>query len=265
MKNRINWPMPIVLALALTGLCFSFYKVLTPTTFSSPPSSPISYLFVPDECGRAEKAHLVTGMLWAPSGKELDVSLVYTSGGSSYFEEVKMESVRGTKVFVGSLPGQDKGKKIFYYIRAKDTDRNEVMIPDGAPEKPMFSVTFKDTPEKWALIAHIVLLIGALFMFFHALYYAFRILGGLSMRKETTRCYRTALVGWIALAVSALPLGIYISYAESGQVWTWKILLAIYWAIPVLLFWKKTIKEKGLSWLIVAGSTLTAVIFLVSY
>jgi hypothetical protein len=49
-------------------------------------------------------------MFWAPSGKELDVSLVYRTGGSSFFEEVKMESVRGTKVFIGSLPGQEKGE-----------------------------------------------------------------------------------------------------------------------------------------------------------
>jgi len=255
--------MPLVLVLALTGLCLSFYKVLTPDTFFSPTSSPISYLFVPDKCGRADKAHLVTGMLWALSGKELDVSLVYRSGDSSFFEEVKMESVRGTKIFVGSLPGQDKGKKTFYYIRARDTERNEVVIPVSAPEKPLFSVTFKGTAEKWALIAHIVLIIGAIFMLFHALYYALRILGGLSMRKETTRCYKTALAGWIALVVSALPLGIYISYAESGQVWTWSILLAAYWAIPVFLFWNKKIKERAFSWLIVTGSALTAVISLI--
>jgi hypothetical protein len=137
------------------------------------------------------------------------------------------------------------------------------VIPAQAPDKPLFSVTFKGTPEKWAFIAHIVLIIGAIFMFFHALYYALRILGGLAMRKETSRCYIAALAGWIALAVSVIPLGIYVSYAEIGQVWTWRMLLAIYWAIPVLLFWKKKIKEKALSWLVLAGSVLTVLILII--
>lgn len=276
MKKPINWPMPVVVLLTVGGLSFTFYRILTPEAYLSPPSSPISYVYYPDESGRADKAHVVTGMFWSADSRGIDVTLHYRAGDAEPFEELPMDRVRGTKVFVGSIPGREMGKRSFYYIRAVDSHRNEVRIPPTAPEKPLLYVTFRGDTRLPALIAHIVLTFGALFLLTHALYYALRILGGLALKKEEGRCISNVLAGWIAFAVSTIPLGIYISISTLGEGWsgwpvghditdTKSLVLVIFWGIPAVLYWSRRTSKRALSWLVVAGAVLTALVYLIPH
>jgi hypothetical protein len=118
--------------------------------------------------------------------------------------------------YFGSIPSMARGTLVEYYIQARAGDALEVRVP-GEDEAGGFTFYYKGAPNRTILVAHVVLMFVALFIFLICGYLALR-----AIRDRRTRLQipRLGFLGGVVFFVSSFPLGMIVAYQTYGTPWT---------------------------------------------
>jgi hypothetical protein len=109
----------------------------------------------------------------------------------------------------------ERGTLVQYYIQARAGDILKVRVP-SEDKAAGFSFYFKGTPNRPVLIAHIVLMFVALFIFLVCGYQAVR---AIRDRKIRLQIPRLGFLAGVVYFISEFPLGMIVSYQTYGRLW----------------------------------------------
>jgi hypothetical protein len=247
----------MIVTLALTGIALysMVHGMMSPDMYRlTAPSSPINYVFVPDDDEFTRSKHHVEGTFWSLAGVSLDVSVLYKKRGTA-FEEAKLQQIVGSDKFSSPLPSLAKGERFFYYLRARDSSGNEVEIKPkrnlmdklfaGGREK-LFYVTYEGKPPRPLLIFHVGFIIGAMLLMLHGFHYSLvHVFNG----RGLSAAYWTLLSAWFLFTISVLPLGFSIAKSTFGVGWSGfpvgsditdnkSLAVVIFWAVVLSRAWR---------------------------
>lgn len=283
----------IIIIIASLALFFIFYDIITPDMHKNvDPSKPIGYIFVPDNDEFEDRKHLL--IISVINFKNVDIKGVYAK-----FKRKREDDFRSTALinvnkgvnWVGELPTLPKGERYFYYIEIDyemEGKLSTIVIPEWAPNKPLLFVTYEGKPNKYLLLLHIVLVMGAAIFLLHTLFYSIRCLWEKDKTKSVncfTKAYKSVIWGWISFTVSTLLIGYYISLQVFGKGWNGlpigdditdnkSLLMVIFWGILLLLksdsrykfmLFKRVITIRTFCIMIIIGVILTAIVYLIPH
>jgi hypothetical protein len=118
-------------------------------------------------------------------------------------------------IYFGEIPPMERGTLVEYFIQARAGDILEVRVP--AEDKAAgFTFYYKGTPNRPILIAHIVLLFVALFIFIVCGYQSVR---AIKDRKIRLQIPRLGFLGGLIFFISTFPLGMIVAYQTYGRPW----------------------------------------------
>jgi hypothetical protein len=135
--------------------------------------------------------------------------------GPVTYPPIEMTRLEGGLYF-GEIPPMARGTRVEYYIQARAGDVLAVRVPAEA-EAAGFTFRYEGTPEKPILIAHVVLMFIALFIFLMCGYQAARAIGDRKTRLQTPRL---GFIGAVVYFISAFPLGMIVAYQTYGRPWS---------------------------------------------
>jgi hypothetical protein len=252
---RERAPFIVTLALTVIAMYVMLHGIMTPDMYRlTDPSSPINYVFVPDDDEYVRSKHHVEGTFWSTSGDSVDVSVFYETRGGA-FEEGTLQQIRDSNKFSFPLPSLARGDRFFYFLRARDSHGNEVEIKPkrnlmdklfARGKEKLFYVTYEGRPPKPLLIFHVGFILGAMLLMLHGFHFSLaHILNG----RGLTAAYWTLLAAWVLFTVSVLPLGIVVAKSAFGVGWggfplgsditdNKSLAVVIYWAIVLWRGWK---------------------------
>jgi hypothetical protein len=197
----------------------------------------------------------------------------------SDFTVTTMETT-GDGLFTASLPTRKKNTRYAMFIEVSDGANILTTVPEKALEQHHFyGISYKTDPNKYGLLVHIILMLIALMLFIHAVYYAFNYLFNQQdwiVKKSTSSLFW----GILCYGISAFPLGIWIEYEKYGTYWTgfplgWDMTDSktlfnfVYWAIVIILMKgtifsknkdKDVISYKTYAWVALIGGIVTMVV-----
>jgi hypothetical protein len=283
----------LIILIAGVALYFIFNSIISPDMYKKMDrGKPLGYVFVPDDDEFETRNHFLLLNLIPFTDVEIKgVYAKYKKKDESYFQTVSLTNVNKGINWVGELPKLSKGQRYFYYFEIEYIYRGKnqsMFIPDWAPDKPLLYVTYEGKPNKFLLVLHIVMVIGAAIFLLHALFYAASCL----LEKDKTKyieyfdkSFKTTLSGWILFTVSTLFIGYYISYQVFGKGWTGlpvgdditdnkSLFTMIYWGLVLLLrsnnklkfiVLNKTISIRTFCIMVIIGALLTTVVFLIPH
>ncbi len=119
-------------------------------------------------------------------------------------------------VYFGAIPSMDRGTRVEYYIQARAGDILKVRVP-GEDKAKGFTFYYKGTPNRPLLIAYIVLMFAALFIFIICGYLAVRAIRDRRIRLQIPRL---GFLGAVVFFISSFPLGMIVAYQTYGTPWT---------------------------------------------
>ncbi|MDI6733050.1 MAG: hypothetical protein QME51_02625 [Planctomycetota bacterium] len=94
-----------------------------------------------------------------------------------------------------------------------------ITMPENALGKKVFyRVTYKQDPNKWGLLIHILLMLVAFILLIHAFYFAFDYLWN-KTEWNISKAVSSIFWGLTCYGISSFPLGFWIAYEKSGVVW----------------------------------------------
>jgi hypothetical protein len=224
----------------------------------------------------------------APINAEIEVSqgisdvrlFIYYTAGTDPQEVVRMEILEPNKYF-GSVPSQDRGTLVEYYIEARAGHDLAVRVP-REEKQAGFSFYYKGIPNRPLLIIHIILMFVSLFVFLFSGYLAFK---ALRSRLVVLEIPRLVFMGAVLFFVSSFPLGMVVAYQTYGRPWTGfpvgnditdnkSLAIILYWAAATFLYRGSVFKKdpardligmKTLPYVYLVGVVLTAVLFAIPH
>jgi hypothetical protein len=119
-------------------------------------------------------------------------------------------------IYFGAIPSMERGTLVEYYIQARAGDILAVRVP-GEGKATGFTFYYKGTPNRPVLIAHIVLMFVALFIFVICGYLAVRAIRDRGIRLQIPRL---GFLGAVVFLISSFPLGMIVAYQTYGTPWT---------------------------------------------
>lgn len=229
----------------------------------------------PDTDGDEREPHLVTVRVQSTYPME-SVEVHYTHGEG--FIRSALTQIPGTPWWATTLPGREKGMRTYYFLTAEDEGGHRVVLPEEATETwtseyDYFKLRAEGKASRWALILHVYLMLAAVLLFIHALYYALDVLDGGDRVSAMVRCVYAAV---IAFFITGFPIGWMIEKQVLGNYWEgipfgWDItdsktlFILVFWLIPVILRLRKRSSDKGFARWVVAGTLFTIVLFLLPH
>ena len=204
---------------------------------------------------------------------------LYYKSEQELFVVVPMNRFEEGRYF-GKIPPHERGSLITYYIEGRAGQDLVVQVPHEAVEK--FEFYFKGTPNRYVLIAHVVVIFAALFFFILAGYFAYR---GLKQRKAGLHVPRLALAGTVLFFIASIPLGMIVGYQTYGKPWTGfpvgndltdnKSLFILLYYVAATFFYRGSALRKdpssdllparALPYVYMTGFLLTVVLFLIPH
>jgi hypothetical protein len=118
-------------------------------------------------------------------------------------------------VYFGSIPAMARGTRVEYYIQATAGGILDVRVP-GESNTKGFAFYYKGTPNRGVLIAHVALMVLALFIFIMCGYLAVK---AIRDRKTRLQIPRLAFLGGVVFFISSIPLGMIVEYQTYGRPW----------------------------------------------
>jgi hypothetical protein len=214
----------------------------------------------------------------SPDIQEPGVFLYYKSE-QELFVVVPMKPFEEGRYF-GTIPAHGRGSLIKYYIEGRAGDDLVVQVP--AEDMPRFEFYFKGTPNRSILIAHIVVIFAALFLFILSGYFAYR---GLKQRKALVHAPRLSLLGAVLFFIASIPLGMVIAYQTYGTPWTGfpvgndltdnkSLVILLYWAAAAFFYRGSALRKdpssdvlpaRALPYVYMAGVVVTIALFLIPH
>jgi hypothetical protein len=118
--------------------------------------------------------------------------------------------------YFGSIPAMKRGTLVEYHIQARAGDILKVRVP-GEDGDEAFGFYFKGRASRPVLIAHVALMVLALFLFIICGYLAVR---AIRDRKTRLQIPRLGFLGGVVFFISSIPLGMIVGYQTYGRPWT---------------------------------------------
>jgi hypothetical protein len=118
-------------------------------------------------------------------------------------------------IYFGSIPAMPRGTRVTYYIQATAGGTLDVRVPGD--DKRTFAFYFKGTPTPAVLIAHVALMVLALFIFVICGYLSFK---AIRDRKTRLQIPRLAFLGSVVFFISSVPLRMIVEYQTYGRLWS---------------------------------------------
>jgi hypothetical protein len=195
-----------------------------------------------DTNGYKVKAYLNNSNNLELSSKGLLV--FYSTDGQSY-DSVYLTPSGEPNEYTGTIPGQQTGTKVYYYISVTDKNNHISQEPKYAPYdvNDFTIISSKGEANTGLLITHVIFIVGAIFFVIAAGLYAFRYLQK-NIGFNKTIQYAGISTGMIF--IGGFPLGFIIAYQVFGTPWTgipfgWDItdnktlVIFLYWVISLFL------------------------------
>jgi hypothetical protein len=265
----------ITTLLVSIGLYLAFYDLITPQIYIEHDSaSPIGYFFIPDNDDYAGKKHQLNLSAWSNINTSIEAILFYKKKSDTKFLSLSLYKIPASNNYIGEIPTLPKGERYFYYIELKDKLGNIKKIPQNAPEKPLFYITYEGKPNKHLLTLHILLVIASLIILVHAFYWALNII----LIKENSGLFlklkKSIKFGSLSFFIGAIILGYAVAKQAFGKGWNGlplgdditdnkSLLTLLYWG--ALYFASFRIKERTTAMLIIIGTILTLIIYLIPH
>ncbi len=224
----------------------------------------------------------------APVSAEIEVSedvkavrlFLYYTAGDEPQEVIELEFLESGNYFA-AIPSQRRGTNMEYYLEARAGRDLVVRVPRDV-ERPGFAFTYKGIPNQALLIAHIVLMFVALFIFLLCGFLAFR---ALRHRRVVIDIPRLSFLGAVIFFISSFPLGMIVAFQTFGTPWTGfpvgrditdnkSLVIVLYWVAASLLYRGSIMKKdpardllgmKPLPYIYLVGVILTVVMFLIPH
>ena len=212
--------------------------------------------------------------------KSEDLKAKYPDVKKEDFQVDSMQTTARGGFYAGVLPPREKNTKYYYFLEVTDSNGKSIVLPENALDKKSFyHVSYKQDPNKWGLLVHILLMMVALMFLIHAFYYAFNYVWN-KKAADFSRMVSSIFWGTLCYGVSAFPLGMWVEYEKYGTLWTgfplgWDmtdtktLFNFLYWLAMIILV-KGTIlkKDEGknlvsantFAWLVILGGVLTMVV-----
>lgn len=209
---------------------------------------------------------------------EPDVFLYYKSE-QELFVVVPMSRFEEGRYF-GKIPPHKRGSLIRYYIEGRGGRDLVVQVPREG--EPRFEFYFKGTPNRYVLIAHIVVVFLALFFFVLAGYFAYL---GLGRRKAGLHAPRLGLAGTVLFFIASVPLGMIVAHQTYGKPWTGfpvgndftdnkSLAILLYWIAASFFYRGSALRRdpsfdilpaRTVTYVYLAGAVITIVLFLIPH
>jgi hypothetical protein len=204
---------------------------------------------------------------------------LYYKSEQELFVVVPMQRFEEGQYF-GKIPAHERGSLIKYYVEGRAGDDLVVQVP--AEDQPRFEFYFKGTPNRYVLIAHVVVIFAALFFFILAGYFAYR---GLSDRRANLHVPRLGLAGTVLFFISSIPIGMVVAYQTFGKPWTGfpvgndltdnkSLVILLYWIAATFFYRGSALRKdpstdllpgRALPYVYLAGLVLAVVLFLLPH
>ncbi|MGD9402698.1 MAG: hypothetical protein PVF95_10570 [bacterium] len=204
---------------------------------------------------------------------------LYYKSEQELFVVVPMQRFEEGRYF-GKIPAHERGSLIKYYLEGRAGEDLVVQVP--AEGRPRFEFYFKGTPNRYLLIAHIVIISIALFFFVLAGYFGYR---GLSDRRANLHAPRLGLVGAVLFFISGIAIGMIVSFQTYGRPWTGfplgtdltdtkSLAIVLYWIAATFLYRGSALRKdpstdmlpgRTIPYVYIAGLVLTVVLFLLPH
>ena len=230
---------------------------------------------VPRESYREKNELLISASLF-PFSRNFNptqVYLYYRESKEGEFKQLPMTRLGDSDRYLQLLPGQLKGKKSYYFVEARAADNIRLRLPEDAPEgKQLFFVRWQGETSRWLLYSHIFLMVAAFLTWMHAFFWA---LEHVMTGQPRPYIYHLALSATVIFFITGFPLGFLVAKQAFGTAWTGvpfglditdnkTLITFLYWAI-VLIPFRKNSRPRVFSYLVLLGTALTLVVFMVPH
>jgi len=204
------------------------------------------------------------------------ISLNYRLPDGS-FKIIPFTRFKDTPYFTAIVPGDARGKRNYFYISAEDNEGNKVILPKqkNTGKIKLYQLRSEGKPSFLLKLLHIMLMLTALIILIHALYYSASFLQN---KNEDIPLKLKNLILWgiITFFVTGFPIGWIIEYQVLGNFWEgipfgWDItdnktlLILIYWLAIFIPYRLKKISPSTMSKLIIFGTIFTLVLFIIPH
>jgi len=267
---------PLILILVATGLAFLLAVIISTASRTRVASDgALRIQYTPDTDGAERQPHFIAAKVQS-TDPVTSVEVHYTNGEG--FTRGALKPVPGTAWWATTLPGRDKGSRTYYFLTAEDAGGRRVVLPKGAGETwtheyDFFKLRAEGKASRWGLIVHIYLMLAAILLFIHALYYALCVLDGADRVRAMVISVYAAVA---AFFVTGFPIGWMIEKQVLGNYWegipfgrditdSKTLFIFLFWLIPVILRLRRRVSDRGFAVWVVAGSLFTIVMFLLPH
>ncbi len=212
--------------------------------------------------------------------KKSDFMKKYPALSAVDFDSQTLSQVWEGNFYTGSFSPLEKNDKYYFFLKITDSTGKSFTLPKDAVEKgTYYHVSYKQNPNKWGLLIHILLMMVALMFLIHAFYYALNYIWN-KTDWNIGKGVWSMFWGTLCFAISAFPLGIWIEYEKYGTYWTGfplgtditdnkSLFNFLYWFIILILMKgtilkkdhdKNLIGKKTFAWLTLLGAIITMVV-----
>jgi hypothetical protein len=264
-----------IIAIA-SGLAFLLMVVMmTASGVKTASDGPLRIEYEPNTDASEHQPHLITPKIESRTGVR-SVEVHYTAGRT--FTSKPLSRIPGTAWWATTLPGNERGIRTYYFLTAEDEAGRRVVLPENATdvwtnEYDYFKLRAEGKASRWALIVHVYLMLVAIILFIHGLYYAISVLYGTD-RVHAMVWTVYAAVG--AFFITGFPIGWMIEKQVLGNYWegipfgsditdSKTLFIFVFWLIPVILRLARRASDRGFAKWVVAGSLFTIVMFLLPH
>lgn len=276
MNKNSKLPGIIIFWLTFFVFCGFFALTIAPSEDVAQSGS-LKMVFDEDTDGHADQDFLVMTSLQTDGDFDsLDVKLHYYR--ESEFHTIDMKRLPDTGWFGVYVPSYPLGNRTYYYIDASDKSGNRVVLPESAAgnfttEYDYYKVRWEGKASFILLLLHIVLMVAALFLLIHALYYAMcYIMNG----EKAEHTIKAVNAGIIAFFITGFPIGCVIEKQVLGNYWegfpfgtditdSKTLLILVLFVVFMILQKKGKISMKGYAWSVIINTILTIILFLLPH
>jgi len=207
--------------------------------------------------------------------ESLAVNIHYLRDGE--FQTQSMNRLPDSDYFGIMVPGYKLGERTYYYIEALD-GANRVVNPENAgdvfeSEYNYFKIRWEGKATFILLLLHIVLMVTALFLLIHALYYAMYYL---QTGEKDISMIRAVNAGILAFFITGFPIGCIIEKQVLGNYWegipfgtditdSKTLIILLLWLVFMILQRKGIISNRSYARWVIINTVITIILFLLPH
>lgn len=188
----------------------------------------------------------------------------------------------GENVFGYTIPAQDRGTRMNYYLEITTATGTKIYFPKSAPdEQKFYTLTFKGKANGFLLFVHILLMVIPMILFIAAAYFAFK---HLQQQLPVDKALWLSVIGFVLFFVGIVPIGMIVEYQVFGSIFqgwpfgrdvtdTKTLVIVLFWFVSLMMMKNKIFKkeeknlisDKGFASLVVIGTIITLAMYLVPH